>query len=552
MSQNNKKSNGTKRAEFLSARFLMAITGIYLFLLCVVYPLYYEKEFSNIGDAKWHFYRMITVYAKTVYFPVPTFIFLFLAGLLWFLIDVQKRQGIIIFLKEKAVLTDAFVLAYGVLTGVACIITPYRKFLLNGYPTWYMGLWVQLGLVVTYFAVSYFWKNDSLGILIFFIVSAVVIFIAILNRYGIDPLGMYPEIEKVRHEYLSTIGQRTMYSGYLMTVFPVGVYLYWSTEKKGLRIGSLFYLIIGFMSIITADADSAILGLIGMFAVLFWFSFRDNESMKRFLEILLIMLLSWRAAGLLQSVFPDKSADTDSIMKFGSLDQRMWLVITVLAVLYVLLQVMTRKSRSFSVSSMKALRNILTAALPVMIILGIVYIILNTGNYLPDFISFGKDANKHESYLVYNDYWGNYRGIHWNTAFKTMAHTLKDDLPRFILGAGPDEYNEVLYHYCADELNAFLGKRQIVCAHNETITQFVNGGILGGLAYLGIFISAFVLSAKNSDKHSELIAVMMCIASYFFHNIFCYQRITCTPFIFVIFGAGMNIIRNNGSYSVHQ
>jgi len=178
--------------------------------------------------------------------------------------------------------------------------------------------------------------------------------------------------------------------GFALPSESEGVTAYALDQK--LVTGYLISILMGFMSIITADADSAILGLIGMFAVLLWFSFSGNESMKRFLEILLIMLLSWRAAGFLQLAFPDKSAKTNSIMRFGSMDQRMWTVIAAVAVFYVLLQVITRKGS----------------------------------------------------------------------------------------------------------------------------------------------------------------AVMMCIASYFFHNIFCYQRITCTPFIFVIFAAGMNIIRNNGLYSVHQ
>ena len=34
-----------------------------------------------------------------------------------------------------------------------------------------------------------------------------------------------------------------------------------------------------------------------------------------------------------------------------------------------------------------------------------------------------------------------------------------------------------------------------------------------------------------------------CIVSYMSHNFFCYQQICCTPFLFLIIGAGMYLIR---------
>ena len=70
---------------------------------------------------------------------------------------------------------------------------------------------------------------------------------------------------------------------------------------------------------------------------------------------------------------------------------------------------------------------------------------------------------------------------------------------------------------------------------------------LGGTAYLLIFISSFITQLRRAADRPGLIAVLMCIASYFFHNMFCYQRLTCTPFIFVFIAVGMGIVRNGSS-----
>ena len=75
---------------------------------------------------------------------------------------------------------------------------------------------------------------------------------------------------------------------------------------------------------------------------------------------------------------------------------------------------------------------------------------------------------------------------------------------------------------------------------------------MGGLAYLGIFVSAMVLFAKKSVKYPELIAPMMCVAAYFWHNFFCYQQIICTPIIFIIMGAGVSIIRTGGLRAIYE
>ena len=239
-------------------------------------------------------------------------------------------------------------------------------------------------------------------------------------------------------------------------------------------------------------------------------------------------------------------------MTFFSESNLLWPVILFAAVLYLLILIAEKKGKTVNISSFKLIRTIVYILAVAAVISVVVYIYMNTKGMLPESLSFGKDAIAQESYLYFNEYWGNHRGIAWMSSIKTIKCTLTDDPVRFILGCGPDEFHEMVYKYCSEELNTIYGIKQLICSHNEWLCQFVNGGILGGITYLGIFVSAFILGAKNYKKHPELIGIMMCIASYFAHNFFCYQRITCTPFIFVFIAAGSSIIRYDGLISISE
>ena len=550
------KVKDERPAEELPLRYLTELTNLYLVLLFIVYPLYVGKDFTDIGTAKGRFFHMITYYV-TVFgvVRIPLFPILILIGVILLAIYAWKSRGTEEITKYKDILrlyvTDYFALAYLLISIVSCIFTPYRKYFMWGFPTWYMGLTCQIALVTIYFLVSRFWKwNEQAFILSMFALSLVML-LGIINYFKIDPLGFYYGFEdlKLRRSFISTIGQRTMYSGFVMTLFPLGVWIYMDAEDKKIKISSAVFLIIGFMTIIAENATSTIVGLFGMYVVLFQIAFIENKWMKSFLEVLLIMLLSWRVMGFLQTAFPERTEDMnlEKIMVFLCRGRAVWFLIILLIAAYGLF--LWGEKKGFSISNYTVIRNVVIALVIIAIAGIVIYIPLNTLELLPETLRRGQDAGYRETYLVFRQNWGNTRGQMWISSVHTIAATLKDDPVRFLIGAGPDEFYEIVMHYCRDEMDSFF-TRIVNCAHNEWLDRMINSGILGGTAYLGIFISAFHIIRKNLREHRELGAVLICIASYSAHNFFCYQRITCTPFIFAIIGAGLNIIRFGGRRSI--
>ena len=81
-------------------------------------------------------------------------------------------------------------------------------------------------------------------------------------------------------------------------------------------------------------------------------------------------------------------------------------------------------------------------------------------------------------------------------------------------------------------------------AHNEWVNMIVNGGIISAAAYLGIFASQLFRSLRENKDMAWLVGIAACISSYFFHNIFCYQQVTCTPFVFILIAIAEKMHKN--------
>ena len=81
--------------------------------------------------------------------------------------------------------------------------------------------------------------------------------------------------------------------------------------------------------------------------------------------------------------------------------------------------------------------------------------------------------------------------------------------------------------------------------HNEWFNGLINYGIIGGTAYLGIFLSAAYRLMKSAleGKGAVVFGAGLAAAGYIAHNVLCYQQIIGTPLIFILLGIGVAGIR---------
>lgn len=509
----------------LRARLPEEITFIYVFLMLVIYPFYFRNKYYDIGNAKWQFFFFLTAGAAAI-----------LSGLLLFrLIEEWNPRGF-----EKSIrnirlsVTDRFVLAYTAAVLLSVLFSPYKEQVIWGYDGWYMGLVSQMCFVLLYFFVSRYWRWDLSTVVCCLATAFLVFLLAILMRFGIDPLSMYKGLEEsYRINFLSTIGQATWYSSYMVVLFPLGLFAFWFYDNKYVRIFGGIFTAAGFMTMVTQNSDSSFAAFGLLIFALFWISIESNRAFGRFLEVMMMCFFCFKLIGICQRLFSEKAA-LDAISLFCSQSSFTGIALIVTAIVYFCFRWL-EKGGKIDISKGKNIRIVFLGLLLLGISGIVVYICLNTTKKLPAHLQSG------DHYLLFDEYWGNNRGSSWMIAVKSF---LKGDIVRKIFGCGPDGFSLFVQSFFRGELEAKWGNSGILaCAHNEWLNALVNLGIVGAVSYFGIFVSAIWRFGREKKEHPELTAIMLSIICYIGHNFFCYQQIICTPIIFILMGAGESIIR---------
>ena len=322
----------------ISKKLMKDVVSLYVFFMFAIYPLYYEDKYYNMGDAKWHFFRWVTLVGVII----MTVIFI------WYQIYLSQKGLLSRYwdIHSMSVL-DWIVLSYALAALTSFILSPYKSDTLIGYDGWYMGLISQLAFVVLYYFVSRFWRWDDIVFVIYLAVSAVVFAVCILNRFRIDPLEMYKGLDESYFIYfISTLGQATWFSSYMVLLFPMGLFAFWYCDGKVKRIASGAYALLGAMTMIAQNSDSALLAYGAVYLILFCASFSDNKKMRRYLECLVVLFSGWKLIGLLQVAFSDRVVKLSGIMRALSIGPVTWVFLAA-AVGLLLAYIRMEKKESF-------------------------------------------------------------------------------------------------------------------------------------------------------------------------------------------------------------
>lgn len=515
-----------KESGQLCTKLLQDVTFIYVFLMLTVYPFYFQNKYYNIGNAKWQFFFFLTVGAGVI-----------LSGLLIFHMIERMRPHEL----KKAIrnirlsIIDRFVLAYAAAVLISALFSPYKEQIIWGYDGWYMGLVSQMCFVLIYFLVSRYWRWERSTVFCCLAAAFFVFLLAVLMRFRIDPLALYKGLdEQYIINFLSTIGQVTWYSSYMVILFPLGLFAFWFYDSKYVRIFGGIFTSIGFMTMVTQNSDSAFIAFILLIFALFWISMESNRKFRRFLEIMMICFSCFKFIGICQQLFPEKAVPLDAISMFCSQSGLSWIILFVTAILYFCFHWL-EKYKKIDISKRKNIRIVFLGLFLLGMLGSVIYIYLNTTKKLPTHFQ----SSNH--YLLFDEYWGNNRGSSWMIAVKSFR---QGGFIRKIFGCGPDGFSSFTQSFFQEELAAKWGSSAILsCAHNEWLNAVVNLGIAGAVSYMGIFISAIRHFFKKANEHPELTAITLSIICYMGHNFFCYQQIICTPLIFILIGAGESVIR---------
>lgn len=593
--EENIELNHTRLSELLE-RAQYFVTSLYFVLFMGVFPLYLENFYWDIGDTKWKFYLHITVPYVAVMLSVRMIQWvccLCTAGRV-------KRPG-----QQKYSLhcrsCDWCVGLYGICVLLSFWLGGGRHAAWTGAEGWYMGVRAQVLFVLTYFVIS----RSRISIPVFLgcnaIGSGICFLIGILQRLGFDFLNLYSEMEKIKiSDFLSTIGNRTWMSGYACVVFPIGVYLFWrggwkceqqsedsDARRKVVRLLWGLYSAIAFTGLSATYSDSAYIGLAVVFFLLGVFSIGDGRRLLAFCQVLLVWFGSALLMCGLRALCGDNVRDargvTCYVYEWKWMLAGLVLCAVVTALVYMCcfikktndnmkmpdvnistkdsLDVIPAYDASQYIKSKKRCRLQIGCLLGggVLCVLAVGFIVLNSTGVLEELIH----VTVRNRYLYFDDAWGDNRGWTWKMVCRMFM-----DLPpqQKLFGVGADCFAEYAYYSLryGGLFVRFWDGQILTNSHNEWLNMFFCQGIVGGLFYLGIFVSAVCAGLRDMFRGAEESmetdgsavfgmrvgkslppGIGLCVAAYMAHNFFCYQQICATGPVFVMLGVLIGILRGN-------
>ncbi len=499
--------------ETKSAGFQKILTSAYLLLILAILPVYMKDGFYLLADAKYLFFRNVSWFCAIAWL-LGTAIY-----------GVGGRQAHKSRHKGYSV-TDWFVIAFGILSVLSYLFSNYKDTALVGYSGWYMGLLTEVFLVGGYFLVSRGYEKDTFVFAIVWISVFLVCLLGVLNRQGYDPLGTFADMDWFdwnRRNLLSTIGNINWYCGYLAVGVPLLLYCFWAGEGWR-RIPAGVAAFVGIGGIFLQGSASGYIALAVMYVILFFGSCREVGLFLHFWQTVVLVPLFCFLAWLTQM---DLILPYDMEHLMGKIYTPFWgIPLGILTVEIGILWVYhRRKHRNFLEDGRVLKAAVVLAAASVL-----TGVLLLVGCQVSEEIwgLFGK-----ASFLRLNDDWGSGRGKLWAAAWEGFCES---NFVRKLYGVGPDCFACYFYEAGTLELGAAGQWKDAIYAnaHNEWLNMLINQGILGGVCYLGIFLTAFWRFSKNFGENRKMMAGMMTVGAYMANQFFSFGQVVATPFIFLV------------------
>lgn len=493
--------------------------------MCVAVAFYAKDGYHQIGNAKFEAYRIVMVIGFALFLLMGIGCF---ANFLW-----QKKPW-------RISVTDGFAFAYLLLSSIAVVSGGFYEDALWGSFGWNMGWMSQLSFVLIYFSMSRFGRYYRVILGVFCGSAFVVFLMGILHRLMIDPIGFYEGLQGYQMaEFLSTMGQATWYASFLAVALPVGVAAFLFAEKRLWRILGGVYMAAGFASLVTQNSDSAYFAFAGFMLVFFLLCVESRETVSRFAESCTLFFAVGKVMYFLMQIHPNPDLEYDFVTRLMLEGKSTWVLLALCLVWDAFLY--HRRNRAYQAVRLQWVKRAVIVGTAVCVLIMVGMIILQTKGVFSGRLG---EMLGTVSYFNWNDAWGNGRGRIWSFTARVIAG---ESLLHKLFGVGPDCFSSYVAAAHGEEVNLLWGDKMLTNAHNEWMTTVVNVGIPGAAAYIGIFVTAISRFLKAWRKDYLLAGAAASAVSYMAYNFFCYQQVCCTPFVFLLLGAGEYLLRKEVS-----
>jgi len=467
------------------------IARLLFILMCCGVPLFLTpRTYLNLPSAKY------------VFFLVSFFLCLLMALIVW---GYRSTRNPRLGPKDKLDIADIAILAFALVTILSTILSPFWEHMniliglqpLNGRTGRYDGAITQLAYIAMFFIISRWYKPRLKDFAWLSIVSIVISIIGILQFFGMDFLGLWPNHMPAhfRENFFdihirTTLGNTNTASLYLTLHVLVTGFLFIRKKSKWQPLW-LASSGINFWMFLIAGADSGIVGMGVAMVFAIPFIIEGRKTLGR----TLILAGTWSGAFVLHRFFFEVIAlpvrDASSLLPF----------IGGVAVLAAVGWLLCFKAKEIEPNAAPKWK--LGVVLIIVVIaagfLGVEFL----GR--PDYDGIGSGVLYEAREILHGrirDEFGTNRVYIWRIGLSVVEHNP-------LIGTGPDTFG-----FAFPFLYQFHFGQWYDNAHNEYIQYLVTHGIIGLIAYLVFALAVVVKSVRKAFSDPIMMAVLGAVVAY--------------------------------------
>ena len=478
---------------------------LYLIVMCSIIPLYMNKGYYELGEA------------KAICYIAVSLCFFALFSLVYINRNKGKEKNASEGKRDYTPIGTELCLYATLLSGiVSFVFSSYRKTAFLGIEGWRNGLLSLFLMVFFSLAFSRFERMPRWAIAAAMLVPAFEFLLGILNRFGICTYSF----GRTSSGYLATIGNINWYAGFLSVFVPLGIgIMYAQRPFSKLFFISGIYVVLGTAAVFLQGSDGALLIVISCYVLLLLYSLSDPDRMliKKFLIQLFVLGIGMTIADVLMGLFGHLyTYDNNLLIRLVGMHLGVILMAAALF-LYRLVRLMEEISVSY--------RPVLLRRIIIAFVLAVALI----GGYF--------------FFTSFSDEFGNGRGIIW----RICTDIFMEFSPwQMLVGVGQD----CLYPYAMGHpvwsgsfLNVF-GTDMLTNAHCQLLTVLIERGFTGAAAYLGLYISVIFELFRAKEKENAAIICALPVFSYFIYSQISFSQMVATPFVYILIGFFIAFTRN--------
>lgn len=503
---------------------LNGLTYIFVVLMVGIGPLFVKNKFHDILLAKLEFIR-----ANAIIFIILVIVIELVRKWIWKeKLDYEKKVIPEMIFSGMFLIAAGFSAIYGGNLSESFWGSSGRRF----------GMFIMLLFIAVYFIIGRYFQANTGLIWIYLITNSLVLAIAILNFWGVDPLGMYDGAYTI---FIGTMGNINVYSSYISLILPIAMVLYFLCDTVFSKVIYGVFLIIGFYGAYATNSDSWILGIGVSFIILLWFALKNTETMKKYYQLWGLFCLAGlliRGTIYIGTVFGITSPFIEAFsgMKLQNMMTNGYILLAEGILLILLLMVNKGAEKEKINIHYSKWRKI------VFLVIGLCIcgfpILVTAVNVL------GKWKNGSVlGMLLLTDEFGSGRGYIWKF---TIGMFKEQPLIQQIFGCGMNDFwNGMSVEDQTVILNHF-GAR-LLDAHNEFLQYLVTTGVVGVAGYFGFLFYHISSWWKKYAENPILIMGVVTVCSYLAQGLVNNPQIFITACLFVFLGIMKSIERRSAA-----